>query len=61
MCMEKKYNEKKKQYNAEYQRKNMKQITIMLNRNTDKDMIDFIDKQEHKQQFFKKLIKKAMK
>ena len=37
----KKYNENKRKYNAEYTKKNVKTYSILLNRNTDKEMIEF--------------------
>jgi hypothetical protein len=47
--------------NLKYKRKNIKQMKLDLNRNTDSDIIDFLDQCENKQGYIKRLIRKDMK
>lgn len=61
MSEKKKWQQNKDEYNKQYIKKNIKMYTILLNRNTDIEMIEFIDSQPNKQQFFKGMILKEMK
>lgn len=45
---------------AKYDKENTKQVTLKLNKNTDKELIEFLDGLENKQGFIKELIKKEM-
>lgn len=47
--------------NLRYQKKNIKQMKLDLNRNTDSDIIDFLDQCKNKQGYIKKLIREDMK
>ena len=47
--------------NLKYQKKNIKQMKLDLNRNTDSDIISFLEKCENKQGYIKKLIREDMK
>jgi len=47
--------------NLRYHKNNIKQMKIDLNRNTDSDIIDFLDQCENKQGYIKKLIREDMK
>lgn len=44
-----------------YKKKNIKQMKLDLNRNTDSDIINFLDKCGNKQGYIKKLIREDMK
>ena len=44
-----------------YKKKNIKQMKIDLNRNTDSDIISFLEKCENKQGYIKALIREDMK
>lgn len=52
----------KEKYQAQknYKKKNIKQLNIGLNRNTDKDIIDFLEKLDNKEKFIKKIIRANM-
>ena len=43
-----------------YQERSLKQIKFALNRNTDKDLIEWIEKKENVRQYLIKLIKEDM-
>lgn len=47
--------------NLRYQKKNIKQMKIDLNRNTDSDIISFLETCKNKQGYIKKLIREDMK
>jgi len=47
--------------NLRYQKKNIKQMKLDLNRNTDSDIIDFLDQCENKQGYIKALIREDMR
>ena len=47
--------------NLRYQKKNIKQMKLDLNRNTDSDIIHFLDQCKNKQGYIKKLIREDMK
>lgn len=57
----KQWQKNKDQYNKEYIKKNIKLYTVLLNRNTNKDMIEYLDGIEHKQEYFRDLISRDMK
>lgn len=44
-----------------YKKKNIKQMKLDLNRNTDSDIISFLEKCENKQGYIKALIREDMK
>ena len=44
-----------------YDEKNTRQIKMKLNRVTDKEIIDWLDQQENKQGYLKRLIEKDMR
>ena len=46
--------------NSEYDKNNVKQITLKLNMNTESDLIEFLDTKENKQGYIKELIRKDM-
>lgn len=50
-----------KRAKAKYATKNVKQIKLNLNINTDADILDWLDKLENKQGYIKELIRKDMK
>ena len=47
-------------YQRDYQRENIRQIKFKLNRKTDPDLIEWIEKQYNIQGYLKELIKKDM-
>ena len=47
--------------NLKYKRKNIKQMKLDLNRNTDSDIINHLETCENKQGYIKDLIRKDMK
>jgi len=47
--------------NLRYQKKNIKQMKLDLNRNTDADIISFLERCENKQGYIKALIREDMK
>ena len=59
--MAKKATNKKKAYIVDYVKKKCKQITLMLNLENDKDIIEWMEKQENKNAYLKELIRKDMK
>lgn len=46
---------------ARYDAKTAKYISMKLNKNTDKDLIEHLDKQSNKQEYLKNLIREDMK
>jgi outer membrane protein assembly factor BamA len=48
-------------YNIDYKKNQVKQIKIELNRNTENDLIQHLEKQPNKQGYIKKLIIEDMK
>jgi len=59
--MAKKATNKTKAYIVEYVKSNCKKITLMLNKEYDKDIIEWMEKQENKNAYLKELIRKDMK
>lgn len=53
--------EAKRKANAKSDKKNARYISMKLNRNTDRDILDFIDSLPNKNGYFKNLIRKDMK
>lgn len=53
--------EAKKAAKARYDAKTAKHISLKLNKNTDADMIEFLEKQEKIQTYLKRLIREDMK
>ena len=53
--------EAKKAAKARYDAKTAKFVSLKLNRNTDKDIIDLLEKQENIQGYLKRLIREDMK
>ena len=51
----------KSQNSIKYDRENTKRVYIKLNKNTDKDILDYLDSKSNKQGYIKKLIRKDMK
>ena len=51
----------KRKTNMDYDRKNTKLIGMKLNRNTDADILAFLEKHENIQGYLKKLIREDMK
>lgn len=51
----------KRKTNMDYDRKNTKLIGMKLNRNTDADILSFLEKQENIQGYLKRLIREDMK
>lgn len=47
-------------YDKEYTKKNVVRFSVLLNRKYDSDMIDHIQKQKSKSEYFKKLIRQDM-
>ena len=52
---------KKAEYNRKYLKNNMKPLVINLNKNTDKDILDFLDSLENKNKYIKDLIRLNIK
>lgn len=50
----------KKTYDVNYIKTNCKQIVLMLNKNNDKDIIDFLSALSNKNGYLKELIRKDM-
>lgn len=50
----------KYKYIKEYNRYNIVQINLKFNKNTDQEIIAFIESLENKQSFFKEIIKKEL-
>lgn len=51
----------KTKYDLVYAKKNVKQIKMNLNLNTDTDIIEWLDTQQNKQGYLKELIRADMK
>ena len=51
---------KKYIYNKEYNKNNIVQINLKFNKNTDQEIIAFIECLENKQSIFKEIIKKEL-
>ena len=47
--------------NLKYKRKNIKQMKLDLNKNTDSDIINFLDQCKNKQGYIKALIREDMR
>ena len=58
--MPKYYNEQTKQAILKYQAKSIKQIPLRLNRNTDADIIEWLDGKDSVNGYIKDLIKRDM-
>lgn len=50
----------KYKYIEEYNRNNIVQINLKFNKNTDSDIINFLDTLDNKQKFFKEIIKNEL-
>lgn len=48
-------------YRTKWVKDNCKQISIKFNKKADKDILDFLAKQENRTDFFRKIIRKEMK
>lgn len=44
-----------------YQKSNIKWVSLPLNKNTDQDIIEYLEKQENKRAYIKALIRENMK
>ena len=53
--------ENKKKYDMEYKRKNTKQKILILNKNTESDLIEWIEDHKPFNTYIKQLIKEDMK
>ena len=51
----------KAKYDMQYQKDNIKQVKFILNRNTDQDIIDHLDRVENKNGYLKELIRADIK
>ena len=51
----------KSQNSIKYDKENTKRVYIKLNKNTDKDILDYLDSIQNKQGYIKELIRKEMK
>lgn len=51
----------KRKTNMDYDRKNTKLVGMKLNRNTDADILSFLEKQENIQGYLKRLIREDIK
>lgn len=47
--------------NKAYEKENVKQFLFKVNRNTDSDIIEFLESKENKNNFIKELIREHMK
>lgn len=52
--------ENKIKYNADYVKNNVLQVMVKINRNTEADLIEFLDTKENKQGYIKSLIRADM-
>lgn len=52
--------DKKYKYIKEYNQKNIVQINLKFNKNTDLDIINYLESLDNKQAFFKEIIKKEL-
>lgn len=55
------YNESVKKAQLKYQKESVKQVKFTLNKNTDEDIIEFLDSIENKNGLIKELIRDEMK
>ena len=51
----------KAKYDMEYQKGNIKQVKFILNKNTDTDIIEFLNSKDNKNGYLKELIRRDMK
>ena len=51
----------KSQNSIKYDKENTKRVYIKLNKNTDKDILAYLDSKQNKQGYIKELIRKDMK
>ena len=51
----------KKQYDIDYQKKNIRRINLSLHRENDKDIIKYLESQTNVQGTLKRMIRKYMK
>lgn len=58
--MKKVVTEAKKRANAKYDKNNTRQIMLKLNLNTDKEILDHLDRQNNRQGYIKRLIREDM-
>lgn len=52
--------ESKAAYDMQYAKENLQQIKFTLNKRTDADLLEWLNKQENKQKYLKELIRKDM-
>lgn len=52
--------ETKKEYDLKYQKQNIRQIKLNINKRTEPDLIEWIEKQDNVQGYLKQLIKNDM-
>lgn len=52
--------ESKAAYDMQYAKENLQQIKFTLNKRTDADLLEWLNKQENKQKYMKELIRKDM-
>lgn len=52
--------ETKKKYDLKYQKQNIRQIKLNINKRTEPDLIEWIDKQDNVQGYLKQLIRNDM-
>ena len=50
----------KVKYNQDYVKNNVLQVMVKINRNTEADLVDFLDTKENKQGYIKSLIRADM-
>ncbi|HRF70769.1 MAG TPA: hypothetical protein PKV66_05000, partial [Candidatus Pelethenecus sp.] len=55
-----KWKENKLNYINDYEKENVKKITVRFNRNLEKDLIDFLETKDNKQGYIKQLIRDDM-
>lgn len=53
--------ENKRQYNDKYYRSNIKQMAFVLNKNTDRDIIEFLGSLTNRNAYIKELIRQDLK
>ena len=59
--MTKKATENKRKYDLKYQKEHIRQIKFVLNENTDRDIILFLERKKPLQTYLKSLIREAIK
>lgn len=54
------HKENKKNYDVKYAKENLQQVRLSLNKETDADLIEWINQQPNKQGYLKRLIREDM-